>query len=389
MKIPSAKAAVDKEWAKLEKISPWNLTKVKSKKQVIDEARTAGATVHFASLMDLCHLKNSELEPQFQRYRGRVVLRGDTVEDDSGANAVFSEQGSSASQMTGAKVMDVIARLPDCDGQAADAISAWRMLKNYSKSPKSECPDVWIRLPKHTWPKSWEYIEDPVVPLERNLYGHPLAGLLWERQFEKSIDGTWMRRSTELRMPICCLKTWTMLVGVRGWYQYGRKEAECSFNVEENWWKTLTLKNQHHFLITFTWDALNGKANQTRKTIGQHNKMFESRISAGATEKLPGWDQLRAKTSAWSYDMEGHARKCVERYRELANKKTEQLFKVSHPCLDDNQIKKGWIGEQRWILYQNACTWHKLVDLTFCDQSTNWHDLSQNGLKHVTDDWHD
>ena len=25
----------------------------------------------------------------------------------------------------------------------------------------------------------------PVVPLERNLYGHPLAGLLWERQFEK------------------------------------------------------------------------------------------------------------------------------------------------------------------------------------------------------------
>ena len=28
-------------------------------------------------------------------------------------------------------------------------------------------------------------MEDPVVPLERNLYGRPLAGLLWERQFEK------------------------------------------------------------------------------------------------------------------------------------------------------------------------------------------------------------
>ena len=28
-------------------------------------------------------------------------------------------------------------------------------------------------------------MEDPVVSLERNLYGHPLAGLLWERQFEK------------------------------------------------------------------------------------------------------------------------------------------------------------------------------------------------------------
>ena len=68
--------------------------------------------------------------------------------------------------------------------------------------------------------------------------------------------------------------------------------------------------------------------------------MFESRISAGATEQLPGWVKPRAKTSAWSYDMEAHVRKCVEWYCELANKKTEQLHKVSSPCLDDRQIKK-------------------------------------------------
>ena len=46
--------------------------------------------------------------------------------DDSGASAVFSAQGSSASQMTAAKVMDVIARLPGCDGQAADAVSDYK-----------------------------------------------------------------------------------------------------------------------------------------------------------------------------------------------------------------------------------------------------------------------
>ena len=32
-----------------------------------------------SALMDLCHLKNSELEPTFQKYKGRVVLRGDIV----------------------------------------------------------------------------------------------------------------------------------------------------------------------------------------------------------------------------------------------------------------------------------------------------------------------
>ena len=114
IKIPAAKAAVDKEWEKLEKISAWNLTKVRSKKEVIDEARTSGATVHFASLMDICHLKNAELETKHQKYKGRVVLRGDIVKDNSGSYAVFTEQGSSASQMTAAKIMDIISRLPGC-----------------------------------------------------------------------------------------------------------------------------------------------------------------------------------------------------------------------------------------------------------------------------------
>ena len=190
MKIPAAKAAVDKEWEKLEKISAWNLTKVKSKKEVIDEARTSGATVHFASLMDICHLKNAELEAKHQKYKGPVVLRGDIAKDNSGSYAVFIEQGSSASRMTAVKIMYTISRLPGCDGQAADAVSAYTQVKmedadKLLKIPKSECPDIWIRLPRHKWPKSWSSMEDPVVLLERNLYGHPLAGLLWERQFEK------------------------------------------------------------------------------------------------------------------------------------------------------------------------------------------------------------
>ena len=50
---------------------------------------------------------------------------------------------------------------------------------------KSECPDIWIRQPRHRWPKSWSNVEDSVIPHERNLFGPTLAGLLWERQFEE------------------------------------------------------------------------------------------------------------------------------------------------------------------------------------------------------------
>ena len=39
MKIPDAKAAVDKEWKKLETVPAWQLDNVKSKKEVILEAQ--------------------------------------------------------------------------------------------------------------------------------------------------------------------------------------------------------------------------------------------------------------------------------------------------------------------------------------------------------------
>ena len=74
--------------------------------------------VHFASPVDICHLKNAELETKHQKFQGRIGFGGDIVKDDSGSYAVFKEQGSSASQLTAAKVMDIISRLPGCSGQA-------------------------------------------------------------------------------------------------------------------------------------------------------------------------------------------------------------------------------------------------------------------------------
>ena len=52
------------------------------------------------------------------------------MKDDSGSYAVFTEQGSSASQMTAAKVMDIISKLPRCAGQTADAVSAYSQVQN-------------------------------------------------------------------------------------------------------------------------------------------------------------------------------------------------------------------------------------------------------------------
>ena len=76
----------------------------------------------------------------------------------------------------------------------------------------------------------------------------------------------------------------------------------------------------------------------SKDTVDNYRTMFESRISAGGTEKLPFTQNIRM--SSWSYDMEGHAKKCVERYCELANKTTQQLYKVSTPCIEDHHFKE-------------------------------------------------
>ena len=162
--------------------------------------------------------------------------------------------------MTAAKIMDIISRLPGFDGQTADAVSAYTQVKmedahKLLKIQKSECPDIWIRLPRQKWPKSWSSIEDPIVPLEKNLYGHPLAGLLWERQYEKKTYCNIAGRKSKLEISLCT--SWLFL----------------SVNVEDKWldrkiligcgkysMKKPTWENQHLSWMMYTWTALNDNA---------------------------------------------------------------------------------------------------------------------------------
>ena len=77
--------------------------------------------------------------------------------------------------------------------------------------------------------------------------------------------------------------------------------------------------------------------------MANYRDMFESRISAGAKEKLPtraSGDPDAETISSWSLDMEGHAKKCVERCGELSHTTTQLLYKVATPCMDDHQYKE-------------------------------------------------
>ena len=64
-----------------------------------------------------------------------------------------------------------------------------------------------------------------------------------------------------------------------------------------------------------TWAALNDNAKISKNIVDNYRTMFESRISAEEVDKLPFAQNHRI--SSWSYEMAGHAKKCVERNCEL------------------------------------------------------------------------
>ena len=68
MMIPDAKAAVDKRIGKAQKIaSIANDQSQEQKREAIKEAQKEERTVRSGTLMDICHLKNSELGPQISK----------------------------------------------------------------------------------------------------------------------------------------------------------------------------------------------------------------------------------------------------------------------------------------------------------------------------------
>ena len=209
--------------------------------------------------------------------------------------------------MTAAKIMDIISRLLGCGGQAADAVSAYTQVKmenahKFLKIPNSECPDIWIRLPRHKWPKSWSGMEDAVVPRVLNLYGHPLAGLLCERQFEKIL----LKHGWEKIPNWECLfvhreKGLFLSVYVDDIKLAGMKQNLDPMLKLLN--KEVDLGEPTSFLDNVYLCCTQRQCEISKNTVDNNRAMFETRISAGEVQQLT--------FPSWSYDMAGHAKKCA------------------------------------------------------------------------------
>ena len=191
------------------------------------------------------------------------------------------------------------------------------------KIPKSECPDIWIPPPRHKWPKSWSSMEDPVVPLERNLYGHPWAGLLWERLFEKvPLEHVWEKVPNWKCLFVNREKEKGLFLSV---YVDDRKLARKKQNIDPMWktlMKDVDLGDPTSFLDHVYLGCTQRECQTSKDIVDNHMTMFDSWISARALEQLPSTGNLTRPfphgPMTW---------KVMQRneWKENANRHTKQL----------------------------------------------------------------
>ena len=111
---------------------------------------------------------------------------------------------------------------------------------------------------------------------------------------------------------------------------------QCTWTISNGWQNTKTLSRLGQFssktLIGRTniisWPCLSGCTEReceiSKDIVDNYRSMFKSRIWTEAVGKQPGTkatEKPDAETIfSWSFDMEGHTKKCVGKYCELANK---------------------------------------------------------------------
>ena len=110
-----------------------------------------------------------------------MCFQGNNVVDEIGSLAVFAEIGSSASLVSGARIVDAFALMSGHKGERSDAPKAYTqcpMLKGVERYTEQE---TWMPLERDQWPKEWGGITDLVRPPERALYCHLLAWPYWDK----------------------------------------------------------------------------------------------------------------------------------------------------------------------------------------------------------------
>ena len=182
---PDALASMKKEWSGKIDQGVFDLGAVREYDAVAKEAKARGEEIHMARAHGICVEKHSQLpvgDPK-RKFKGRGVLLGNQVKNQSFEAAMFQDLGNSPASFEASRWADFLGCHNDgWDVQMADAVQV------YIQATLRGTP-CWIELPPEAVPSecNWGKYRRPVVPLRKALYGHPDAGTFWEQHCDESV----------------------------------------------------------------------------------------------------------------------------------------------------------------------------------------------------------
>ena len=299
---PDALASMKKEWSGLIDQGVFDLGAVREYDAVAREAKAKGEEIHMARAHGICVEKHSQLpvgDPK-RKFKGRGVLLGNQVKNQSFEAAMFQDLGNSPASFEASRWADFLGCHDGWDVQMADAVQA------YIQATLRGTP-CWIELPPEAVPSEcrWDKYRRPVVPLRKALYGHPDAGTFWEQHCDESVRAVGFEPIGE-EWPSVYIHEKLQLVLVV--YVDDFKMAGPQKNLAQGWSMLRTrLKIEPETGLDMYLGCNQSKGNVT---LGNGHRV-----------------------TTVTYDMEQFLRSCVDRYLEVAG--DVKLNKVVTPELHE------------------------------------------------------
>ena len=250
-------------------------------------------------------------------------------------------------------------------------------------------PETYVRLPRSWWPKGkgWENIEDPVVPLRVNLYGHPLAGLIWEKsckerlykagfELAKGWESLYVHKKSGIWLSVYVddfhmagpeqemKKMWKILDKHIDLDPPNPFNNNVFLGCEQEDIETKSLGSElikqksefYHYLTQKPVDTSQQKTpshpemplnapKPKKKKIKIKIKISEGQpctptgdASSPSAPKQMLAAEVPSHIRAYVHKMKGQAEQAVLRYLELAKTKASTLKKVPTPCIEDHAL---------------------------------------------------
>ena len=179
---PRAKEALLSEASQMRSLGVWDESRAIEVDELMNRCRLSGESIHISEIMPICHVKNSELPPEQQKLKGRLVFRGDACRNEKGIKAIYREIKSLPATVHSINIVLYYGLREGNKVEISDATKA------YLQAPlKSEVP-TWAIIPKIIWHNHWfKKYKRVACPLVRALYGHQTSGDDWFDYFDSTL----------------------------------------------------------------------------------------------------------------------------------------------------------------------------------------------------------